>query len=272
MMAVEVGVAVEVGFEAAELAPDPVAPQPARARAAATSSVLSGSRDGGHGRRGVCWSGPPQPAPARLRVTTSGVHAATSALCAARHSAQRRRASYDARHRHAHRRHARRLAMPPRRPPPLDPAAPPPPSAPPPSRRALSGAGRRRCASATRSRAPARGPAGAQVTQEPNYMLWAEQVERRRRPQREGQAARSSWSATTTAAKPRPCVRTYEKLMGSDKVDLILPPWGTGANFAVAPLANRYGYPMLAPTATGAQAARHEAARTSSRCCSSPTR
>jgi branched-chain amino acid transport system substrate-binding protein len=44
-------------------------------------------------------------------------------------------------------------------------------------------------------------------------------------------------------------VRTYEKLMGTDKVDLILPPWGSGTNFAVAPLANRYGYPMLAPTA-----------------------
>jgi len=42
---------------------------------------------------------------------------------------------------------------------------------------------------------------------------------------------------------------SYEKLMGSDKVDLILPPWGSNANFAVAPLANRLGYPMLAPTA-----------------------
>jgi branched-chain amino acid transport system substrate-binding protein len=44
-------------------------------------------------------------------------------------------------------------------------------------------------------------------------------------------------------------VRTYEKLMGSDKVDLVLPPWGSNANFAVAPLANRFGYPLLAPTA-----------------------
>jgi branched-chain amino acid transport system substrate-binding protein len=40
------------------------------------------------------------------------------------------------------------------------------------------------------------------------------------------------------------CVRTYEKLMGSDKVDLVLPPWGSNANFAVAPLANRFGYPV----------------------------
>ena len=44
-------------------------------------------------------------------------------------------------------------------------------------------------------------------------------------------------------------MRTYEKLMGSDKVDLVLPPWGSNANFAVAPLANRFGYPLLAPTA-----------------------
>jgi branched-chain amino acid transport system substrate-binding protein len=44
-------------------------------------------------------------------------------------------------------------------------------------------------------------------------------------------------------------VRTYEKLMGSDKVDLVLPPWGSNANFAVAPLANRFGYPFVAPTA-----------------------
>ena len=44
-------------------------------------------------------------------------------------------------------------------------------------------------------------------------------------------------------------MRTYEKLMGSDKVDLVLPPWGSNANFAVAPLANRFGYPFLAPTA-----------------------
>ncbi len=35
--------------------------------------------------------------------------------------------------------------------------------------------------------------------------------------------------------------------MGTDKVDLILPPWGTATNFAVAPIANKYGYPMMAP-------------------------
>jgi branched-chain amino acid transport system substrate-binding protein len=91
--------------------------------------------------------------------------------------------------------------------------------------------------------------AGAQVTQEPNYILWAEQVNaaggldvkgKRRKVELVGYDDRSEVETT---------VRTYEKLMGSDKVDLILPPWGSGTNFAVAPLATRYGYPMLAPTA-----------------------
>jgi len=93
---------------------------------------------------------------------------------------------------------------------------------------------------------------GAQITQEPNYILWAEQVNaagglkvaggKRRKIELIGYDDRSEVETM---------VRTYEKLMGSDKVDLILPPWGTGMNFAVLPLIKKYGYPMLAPTATG---------------------
>jgi branched-chain amino acid transport system substrate-binding protein len=93
--------------------------------------------------------------------------------------------------------------------------------------------------------------AGAQVSQEPNYVMWAEQV--------------NAAGGLDVAGKKRPleliglddqsdietCVRLYTKLMGGDKVDLVLPPWGSSANFALAPIANRYGYPLLAPTATG---------------------
>ena len=43
-------------------------------------------------------------------------------------------------------------------------------------------------------------------------------------------------------------VRLYEKLATQDKVDLLLPPWGTAMNFAVAPLAERYKYPMIGVT------------------------
>ena len=61
--------------------------------------------------------------------------------------------------------------------------------------------------------------------------------------------------STSIGADGFPVVRTFEKLMGTDKVDLILPPWGTGANFAVMPLIQKYGYPMLAPTATSSDLA-----------------
>ncbi|MBL8343578.1 MAG: amino acid ABC transporter substrate-binding protein [Rubrivivax sp.] len=90
---------------------------------------------------------------------------------------------------------------------------------------------------------------GAQTSQEPNFLLWAEQqnaaggliVKGARRP--------IELISSDDRSDMETVVRTYEKLMGSDKVDLVLPPWGSNANFAVAPLANKYGYPFLAPTA-----------------------
>ena len=44
------------------------------------------------------------------------------------------------------------------------------------------------------------------------------------------------------------CVKMAEKLMIEDKVDFMLPPWGTASNFAVAPVASRYKYPMMGTT------------------------
>src|SRR5215831_8573357 len=44
--------------------------------------------------------------------------------------------------------------------------------------------------------------------------------------------------------------RGVEQLATKDKVDIILPPWGTHLNLTVAPLFNRYGYPQL-PGASG---------------------
>ena len=91
--------------------------------------------------------------------------------------------------------------------------------------------------------------AGAQVSQEPNYLLWADQVNAAGGLSVKGAKRPIELIGYDDRSETETCVRTFEKLMGSDKVDLILPPWGSGANFAVAPLANRFGYPMLAPTA-----------------------
>jgi branched-chain amino acid transport system substrate-binding protein len=93
--------------------------------------------------------------------------------------------------------------------------------------------------------------AGAQVTQEPNYIMWAEQVNARGGLDVKGVKRKVELIGLDDRSEMETVVRSYEKLMGSDKVDLILPPWSTGANFAMMPLAQKYGYPMLSPTATG---------------------
>jgi len=93
--------------------------------------------------------------------------------------------------------------------------------------------------------------AGAQVTQEPNYIMWAEQVNARGGLNVKGKKRKIELVSLDDRSEMETVVRSYEKLMASDKVDLILPPWGTGANFAVMPLAQKHGYPMLSPTATG---------------------
>jgi branched-chain amino acid transport system substrate-binding protein len=93
--------------------------------------------------------------------------------------------------------------------------------------------------------------AGAQVTQEPNYIMWAEQVNAHGGLNVKGKKRKIELVSLDDRSEMETVVRSYEKLMASDKVDLILPPWGTGANFAVMPLAQKHGYPMLSPTATG---------------------
>jgi branched-chain amino acid transport system substrate-binding protein len=90
---------------------------------------------------------------------------------------------------------------------------------------------------------------GAQVSQEPNYVLWAEQVNAAGGLDVKGVKRPIELISSDDRSDIETCVRSYQKLMGTDKVDLILPPWGSNANFAIAPLANRMGYPMLAPTA-----------------------
>lgn len=90
---------------------------------------------------------------------------------------------------------------------------------------------------------------GAQVSQEPNYLLWAEQQNAAGGLSVKGSKRPIELISSDDRSDIETCVRTYEKLMGSDKVDLVLPPWGSNANFAIAPLANKAGYPFLAPTA-----------------------
>jgi branched-chain amino acid transport system substrate-binding protein len=90
---------------------------------------------------------------------------------------------------------------------------------------------------------------GAGITQAPNYSLWYDQVSAKGGLAVKGEGRRPiEFISIDDRSEIETAVRYYEKLLGEDKVDLILPPWGTAMNFAVAPIANKYGYPMIGPT------------------------
>jgi branched-chain amino acid transport system substrate-binding protein len=95
---------------------------------------------------------------------------------------------------------------------------------------------------------------GSGVTQGPNYTLWQEQVNTRGGLAVKGEGQRPiEFITIDDRSEIETAVRFYEKLASDDKVDLMLPPWGSAMNFAVAPVANKHGYPMLGPTAISAK-------------------
>ena len=50
-------------------------------------------------------------------------------------------------------------------------------------------------------------------------------------------------------SQPDELIRLVERLILNDKVDLVLPPWGTHMNLAAAPIVNKYEYPTIFVTA-----------------------
>jgi branched-chain amino acid transport system substrate-binding protein len=91
---------------------------------------------------------------------------------------------------------------------------------------------------------------GAGITQRPNYDLWLDQVNAKGGLAVAGGGRRPvQFVEHDDRSEIETIVRLYEKMANDDKVDLLLPPWGTAANFAVAPVASKAGYPLIAPTA-----------------------
>jgi branched-chain amino acid transport system substrate-binding protein len=88
----------------------------------------------------------------------------------------------------------------------------------------------------------------AQGSVEANYTLWSEQVNAAGGLDIKGHKRKVELVGYDDQSDVETSVRTYEKLMGDDKVDLIFAPWGSNFAFAVAPLANKYGYPFLSTT------------------------
>src|SRR5262245_40384339 len=80
---------------------------------------------------------------------------------------------------------------------------------------------------------------GAGITQAPNYTLWQEQVNGRGGLAVAGGGRRPVELVTIDdRSEIETAVRFYEKLATDDKVDLMLPPWGSAMNFAIGPVAS----------------------------------
>lgn len=88
---------------------------------------------------------------------------------------------------------------------------------------------------------------GATATTLGNYVLWEKDVNAKgglALP--DGSRAKVELIEYDDRSSSEELVRAIERLATQDKVDFILPPWGTGFNLAIAPLMHRFGYPQLA--------------------------
>jgi branched-chain amino acid transport system substrate-binding protein len=90
---------------------------------------------------------------------------------------------------------------------------------------------------------------GATITTIPNYEMWVKEVNAAGGLRLGGGRARIEVVEYDDRSASEDAVRAVERLVTQDRVDFVLPPWGTALNLAVAPILNRAGYPHLAATA-----------------------
>ncbi len=86
---------------------------------------------------------------------------------------------------------------------------------------------------------------GASVTQWPNYLLWIKDVNEAGGLNVGGRKMMLESVEYDDRSQSEEAVRACERLISQDKVDILLPPWGTGLNLAVAPVFARAGMPMI---------------------------
>ena len=98
---------------------------------------------------------------------------------------------------------------------------------------------------------------GAGITVLPNYRLWVKEINAAGGIMLKSAGKRVPIEVIEydDESKVDSAVAAVERLITQDKVDFLLPPWGTGLNIAVGPLFNHAGYPHLAATALSDRAA-----------------
>lgn len=91
--------------------------------------------------------------------------------------------------------------------------------------------------------------ANATPSQMNTYELWREQVNARGGMDVGGVKRKVEFVVYDDQSKPEQAVRIYEKLITDDKVDLLLAPWGTPFHISIAPVLEKYKFPMVGNTA-----------------------
>jgi len=89
---------------------------------------------------------------------------------------------------------------------------------------------------------------GASTTVIPNYEMWAADVKAAGGIEINGKRVPVRFFEYDDRSNSEEAIRAVERLINQDKVDFILPPWGTALNLAVAPILDAHGYPHLATT------------------------
>lgn len=81
------------------------------------------------------------------------------------------------------------------------------------------------------------------------YQLWADEVNRAGGISVKGQKLPVRLVEYDDASDANAAIRNYERLITKDNVDFILSPWGSGHNFAISAIAEKYKYPSVLATA-----------------------
>lgn len=85
------------------------------------------------------------------------------------------------------------------------------------------------------------------------YELWREQVNAAGGLDVAGTRRPVEFVVYDDQSNPGQAVRIYEKLITEDKVHLLLAPWGTPHHFALAPVLEKFQFPMVGNSAASAQ-------------------
>jgi branched-chain amino acid transport system substrate-binding protein len=91
-------------------------------------------------------------------------------------------------------------------------------------------------------------PGGA-VTHWPNFKLWAQDVNDRGGLKLKAGQRKIELIEYDDRSQPAEAIKAVERLATQDKVDFIMPVYGTGWNLAVAPIFDKYGYPQVTQAA-----------------------